>query len=138
MNKAINNRNIIMKNYVSPSQRIKIVPNAYTHITATIDTCSDAFDIYIKLNNNTIEDIVFSGEGCAVSTASLNILSKYLISMKKDEAIKYIDNYQKFLINNDSNKDILKNLMVFENTYKHGNRIKCALMAPENIKLLIS
>jgi nitrogen fixation NifU-like protein len=48
-------------------------------------TCGDNFEIYIKIKDNVVEDVKFKGEGCAISTASMSLVSEYLKGKIKEE-----------------------------------------------------
>ena len=126
-------RNIIMKNYQSPSQFSKCPPSSYKNIHAKMESCADDFMIFIKIENDIIEDILFNGMGCAISTASLNIIATYLINMKVNDAICYIKYFIKYIKGENIYKDELKNLIVFQNIKKHLNRIKCGMLGPDFI-----
>ncbi|MCA9495683.1 MAG: iron-sulfur cluster assembly scaffold protein [Nanoarchaeota archaeon] len=51
-------------------------------------SCGDTFDIYVKLDekNEKIVDVKFKGEGCAISTASMSLLSQELTNMDYTKA----------------------------------------------------
>jgi len=54
--------------------------------------CGDVFDLYVKLNDKKkIIDVKYTGEGCAISTASFSMLSEKLIGMKLKDARKLSD-----------------------------------------------
>jgi nitrogen fixation NifU-like protein len=127
------NRTIIMQNYLHPTHSTKTEPIGYKKKLSTISTCADKFIIFVKIEDNKIEDILFTGEGCAISTASLNLMAAYLINKTKEEAIKYIENYRDFLMGINSDKNNLKDLIVFENINVHLNRVNCGLIGPNNI-----
>ena len=50
--------------------------------------CGDELEVSIKLNKNIIEDIKFSGKGCAISMASADIVSEFLKGKPLDEVKK--------------------------------------------------
>ncbi len=52
--------------------------------------CGDKIKLDIKLENNKIKDIRFSGEGCVISQASASILSEF-VEGKDLEEIKKMD-----------------------------------------------
>ena len=52
--------------------------------------CGDQFEIQIKLNGNSVKEIMFNGEGCAISTASMSMLTEKIKMMKISE-IKNLD-----------------------------------------------
>ena len=137
MNKNNMQRKIIMHHYQHPTQLVKSKPNGFQEIHAIIDSCSDDFIIYIKLDNNIIKDILFTGVGCAISTSSLNLLATYLINKTKEDAIAFVDNYHMFIMGEKVNEEILGELIVFRNIKRHLNRIKCGLIGPNHIKILL-
>ena len=81
----------LMDNYKNPTNVGTI--EDYTFLRHQKNaSCGDTFDMYVKLNNqNQIEDVKYKGEGCAISTASMSLLSKKLIGMDFEEAKKLID-----------------------------------------------
>jgi nitrogen fixation NifU-like protein len=60
--------------------------------------CGDWIAMEIKVNNSTIEDIRFSGEGCAISQASASMLTeevsgktlKTVMKLKKEDVLAII------------------------------------------------
>ncbi|HZY41031.1 MAG TPA: iron-sulfur cluster assembly scaffold protein, partial [Anaerolineae bacterium] len=52
--------------------------------------CGDKIRINIKLKNNIVEEVKFSGKGCAISQASASMLTDELIGKSLDE-IKKMD-----------------------------------------------
>ena len=81
--------------------------------------CGDSFDIELKFKGNKIEDVKFSGHGCAISTASASMLTEK-IKGKTLEEIKKLDK-----------EDILE-LLGIELSHV---RIKCAMLPLKIIKL---
>ena len=126
-------RNIIMENYQNPSQFITSAPKNYKSIEAKIESCADEFMIFMNIENGSIKDILFNGMGCAISTASLNMLSFYLINMKAENAVPYIKYFIEFINGDKKYKDELKDLIVFQNIKRHLNRIRCGLLGAEFI-----
>jgi len=55
--------------------------------------CGDKISVFIKLNKNIIEDIKFTGNGCAISQAAASILTEH-IKGKDIEEIKQYGEHQ--------------------------------------------
>lgn len=49
--------------------------------------CGDEITIHISINENVIEDIRFSGKGCAISQAAASMLTSKLKGKTKDQVI---------------------------------------------------
>ena len=56
-------------------------------------TCGDSFEIYVKLDDSKekILDVKYEGNGCAISTASMSLLSQKLNGMSFEEAKELTD-----------------------------------------------
>ena len=126
-------RSIILDNYQNPNNK-HTGDNSYIKINTRNVSCIDNLDIYLKIKNNIIEDISFEGEACVISISSTNILINLLIGKTKEEGIYLIDNYLKMINEEEYDKDILKELEVFDDTSKQPSRIKCATLSANGIK----
>ena len=126
-------RSIILDNYQSPNKK-KVSGEEYIKINTRNVSCIDNLDIYLKINNNIIEDITFEGEACVISISSTNILANLLIGKTKEEGINIINNYLKMINEEEYNSEIINELMVFDDTSKQPSRIKCATLSATGIK----
>ncbi len=137
-NDANMNRMIIMDNYEHPNKKVETKPNEleYLSFNNNSESCIDNLTIFLKIKNNTVEDAVFSGIGCAVSTASTNIFCNLIVNKTIDELKKILLNYKKMISGESYDQELLEDLNVFSNVHKQANRIKCASIgsvAIENI-----
>lgn len=82
-------------------------------------SCGDQIRIEIKLNGSTIEDIRFSGKGCAISQAAASMLTEELKG-KSLEDVKHFD------------KDQMLELLGVQ---VNPMRLKCALLALKIVKV---
>ena len=126
-------RSIILDNYQNPNKKIASGDN-YIKINTRNVSCIDNLDIYLKINNGIIEDATFEGEACVISISSTNILINLIIGKTKEEGIHIIDNYLKMINEEDYDKEVLKELMVFDDTSRQPSRIKCATLSANGIK----
>ena len=75
--------------------------------------CGDDIEIFVKLKNGKIEEMKFSGEGCALCMAAADILAEYVKDLEV-EKIKEI-----------SNEDIFDMVGI----HPSPMRVKCVLLA---------
>ena len=89
------------------------------------------------MTNDTIEDIRFDGEACAISTSATSIMIRTLIGKSVSEARKILQNYDNMIEEKEYDKELLGELNVYDEIYKQPNRKKCALL-PRNaiVKML--
>ena len=130
-------RTIILENYEKPFHKGLINDESYIKGNKNSMTCIDNFDIQIKLKDNVIEDIRFDGEACAIATSSMSISINKLIGKTKEDALKIIENYEKMINEEEYDKDLIEELIVYEDIYKQPSRKKCATLGIEGIKELI-
>ena len=127
-------REIIMEHYSHPKNRIRTDDKDYLKVNTANESCIDNIDIYIKIKDNVIEDILFDGEACAISISSTSIMITNLIGKTVNEAIEYINNFESMIDEKECNKDLLKEAIVYEDIYKQSNRKNCALLPYKGIK----
>lgn len=126
-------RSIILDNYQNPNNK-RVSGTDYIKINTRNVSCIDNLDIYLKIEDNIIKDVSFEGEACVISISSTNILSNLLIGKTKEEGIYLIDNYLKMINEEEYDKEVLKELLVFGDTSKQPSRIKCATLSANGIK----
>lgn len=131
-------REIIMDHYSSP--RHKKTPqnlNEYQSIHMDSVSCIDKITVYVKLKNNIVEDCVFDGVACTISTSSTDILCDLVIGKTKDEANYILNQYINMIFEKEFDESVLDEALVFINTSKQAARIKCATIGINGIKELI-
>jgi len=127
-------RSIILDNYQNANKKYISDGEEFTKINTRNVSCIDNLDIYIDMEDNIIKDISFEGEACVISISSTNILINLLIGKSKEEALYIIDNYLKMINEEEYDKEVLKELLVFDDTSKQPSRIKCATLTANGIK----
>lgn len=127
-------RSIILDNYQNANKKYISDGNNFTKINTRNVSCIDNLDIYIDMEDNIIKDISFEGEACVISISSTNILINLLIGKSKEDALYIINNYLKMINEEEYDKVVLKELLVFDDTSKQPSRIKCATLTANGIK----
>lgn len=130
-------RSIILKNYQDNTNRKDIEDKNYIKINSRNTYCIDNINIYIKFNNNVIEDIKFNGEACVIAISSTVTLINNLIGKTKNEALNIINNYEKMVDGLEYDKELLKELVAFDDISKQPSRKICATLASRKIKELL-
>ena len=130
-------RNIILKNYQDNTNRKDIEDKKYIKINSRNTSCIDNINIYIKFNNNVIEDIKFNGEACVIAISSTVTLINNLIGKTKNEALNIINNYEKMVDGLEYDKELLNELVAFDDISKQPSRKICATLASRKIKELL-
>ena len=123
-------KNIILDNYNNANCRKRHDDDSnYKKINTRIDTCIDNIDLYLKFNDDRLEDISFDGEACVISTSSANIMSNLIRGKSLDEILDIMDNYFKMIRGEDYDSSKLGDSIVYDNIKNQPNRIKCATLS---------
>lgn len=130
-------REIIVDNYQNPTNKKRIDDETFLMETTKSESCIDNIDLYVKFDGNTIKDMYFDGEACAITTSATSIMIQMFIGKKIEDAINIINNYENMLNEKQYDQELLKDLNAYDEIYKQPNRKKCALFPFETFKKIL-
>jgi nitrogen fixation protein NifU and related proteins len=98
--------------------------------------CGDHFTVFMKLENDTVQDVTFQGSGCAISKASASMMTQAIKGKSKAEAEKLFATFHKLVTEGAVNGDKadLGKLAVFSGVSEFPVRVKCATLAWHTMK----
>ena len=102
--------------------------------------CGDEITLELKLNGNIIEDMAFSGHGCAISQASTSIMIDTLKGKSIEEAKEIIKTFIEMIKREEKDEkklEILEDAIAFKNVSNMPARVKCALLAWHTIEEML-
>lgn len=91
--------------------------------------CGDSITIYLSINNDTINDISFTGVGCAISIASASMMTKYCKNKNLGEVRSLFEFLHSYLLENSNEQNIPDEIKSLSGVIKFPMRVKCATMA---------
>ena len=106
--------------------------------------CGDELEIQIKLggeNKDIIEDMAFTGHGCAISQASTSIMIDTLKGKTIKEAKEIIETFIEMIKRETKSDEELKKLedaIAFKNVSNMPARVKCALLAWHTVEGMLN
>lgn len=106
-------------------------------------SCGDELKIFVKMNedNSIIQEISFTGRGCAISEASANIMSEILKDKTKEEAKKILTTFFNMIKLNETNDqkliEILGDAYAFKNIAYMPSRVKCAFLSWKTLEQIL-
>lgn len=121
-------REIILENYKNPFGKGLIEDKTYEFINMNNESCIDEINLMVKIENNIIKDIRFSGEACAICTSSTSLMIKNLIGKNIEEAKEIYDHLVKMLDGKEYDKELLNDLIVYEDIKNQPGRRLCVLL----------
>jgi nitrogen fixation protein NifU and related proteins len=90
--------------------------------------CGDHVTIYMRLENDRVEEIKFEGSGCAISKASASLLTDSLKGKSSQEARDLFEQVRLMVTTGRSDGETLGKLSVFAGVHKFPARVKCAIL----------
>ena len=94
--------------------------------------CGDEIKIQVKLNGDIIEDMAFTGHGCAISQSSTSIMIDTLRGKTITQAKEIIKTFIDMIKRETKNEEELNKLedaIAFRNISNMPARVKCVLLA---------
>lgn len=131
---------IIMEHSMNSYNKKKL-ENADFSCVGHNPNCGDEITLEIKLNGDIIEDMAFSGHGCAISQASTSIMIDVLKGKTIMEAKEIIKTFIEMIKRETKSEEELKKLeeaIAFRNVSNMPARVKCALIAWHTIEDMLS
>lgn len=121
-------RSIMLEHYQNPKNKGLIEDETYLKINMNNESCIDEINLMVKLDEDTIKDIRFDGEACAICTSATSVMIDTLIGKDIKTAEKIIENYYNMIEEKEYDKELLQQAVIYNDIAKQPNRKKCALL----------
>lgn len=121
-------RSIMLEHYQNPKNKGLIEDETYLKINMNNESCIDEINLMVKLDGDTIKDIRFDGEACAICTSATSVMIDTLIGKNIKTAEKIIENYYNMIEEKEYDKELLQQAVIYNDIAKQPNRKKCALL----------
>ena len=103
--------------------------------------CGDEITLELKLNGDIIEDMAFTGHGCAISQASTSIMIDTLKGKTIEEAKEIVKTFIEMIKRETTDEKELQKLedaIAFRNVANMPARVKCALLAWHTVEDMLN
>jgi nitrogen fixation NifU-like protein len=89
--------------------------------------CGDRLTLRLRMADNTISDIRFEGQGCAISTASASLMTEAVKGKTRDQALHLFDSVHDLLTDDAApTGEELGKLAALSGVREYPARVKCA------------
>jgi nitrogen fixation NifU-like protein len=108
------------------------IPPPCLHAHGDNPSCGDEIDVYLRLTDDGhIEDLKFTGQGCAISQASASMMTQKIKGKSKAEAEAIREDFRRVVMGDGApaDEDALGELILLEGVQKFPQRVKCAMLA---------
>ncbi len=112
------------------------------HVHGDNPSCGDEIDVYVKFTGDgKVEDIKFSGQGCAISQASASMMTKKIKGRTRTEASDMGKVFRGIVTGQDRQveaEEDLGELTLLEGVQQFPQRVKCAMLAWRALEQAVS
>jgi nitrogen fixation NifU-like protein len=126
-------RVLIIDHYQFPRNYVNQKIDSTDLISSSISSCSDDFDISIKLDLDKIDKVLFCGSGCVISTSAISILLTKLVGQEMKTAKEILLHFIDVCYGRITSNYMFEEFEAYANIHKKPNRIKCASNGAESI-----
>lgn len=118
---------VILDHSKSP-RNFRVMEDADRQAQGTNPNCGDNYQIFVKMDDDTVSDVSFQGSGCAISKASASLLTDALKGKTKAEIKTAFEKVRDMVTTGEVSDTGLGKLAVFAGVHKFPARVKCAIL----------
>lgn len=116
-----------MDHYQKPRNRGSI-ENGTLSVEMNNPTCGDRISLQMIVENGTIKEAKFDGEGCSISIASASMMTEAVKGRDVDTALELAERFSQFMLGKDVEFEELEDIEALQGVTKFPARIKCATL----------
>ncbi|WP_455249332.1 Fe-S cluster assembly sulfur transfer protein SufU [Ruminococcus sp.] len=120
---------ILTEHNVRPEFKFDL-PDATLKLEGVNPNCGDDIWLNLKIEDGVIQDASFSGDGCAISQASADIMIGMILGKTKEEALHLSDLFLKMIKGTATEEEIeeLEEASALKDIAHMPARVKCAVL----------
>jgi len=123
-------RQVIMDHYKNPRNHGALDDDAIT-INMNNPTCGDRVQLHLKIEDDKITDVKFTGEGCSISLSSASMMTDAIKGLSVQDALKLSQIFSEMIQGKEYDPGDLDlgDIEALQGVSKFPARIKCATLA---------
>ena len=139
---VMNDRNfyneILTDHNLRPGHKHEL-PDANMELRGVNPSCGDDITLYLYVEDGIIKDGAFTGDGCAISQASADMMPDLIIGKKKEEALHLSELFLRMIKGSvsESELDELEEAGALIDISHMPARVKCAVLGWHTMESLI-
>jgi nitrogen fixation protein NifU and related proteins len=119
-------REIILEHYRSPKRKHHLAQHTH-HADGSNPLCGDQIEVEAQVEDGTVLDVGFVGQGCSISQASASLMSNYVAGKRVEEALAAVGAFQAMMTTGEAPTGIdLGDIEALLGVAKFPVRVKCA------------
>lgn len=102
-------------------------------------SCGDDIVVSLKVENDTVVDGAYTGDGCAISQASADMMLDLIIGKSKSEALRLAEIFLRMIKGeiSDEERDELEEAGILQDIAHMPSRVKCAVLGWHTMQELL-
>ena len=131
-------REILNEHNINPAHKAEMSDATHT-LHGVNPSCGDNITLYLKSEGGKITDGSFTGSGCAVSQASVDMMLDLVIGKDEPEAMRLCDNFMAMIRGEATEAQIeeLDEAGALQDVSHMPSRVKCALLGWRTMREMI-
>jgi nitrogen fixation NifU-like protein len=119
-------REIILEHYRSPKRKHHLDQHN-RHADGANPLCGDRIEVEARVDDDTLLDVGFVGQGCSISQASASLMSDYVAGKSVEEALAAVGAFQRMMTSGEAPAGVdLGDIEALLGVAKFPVRVKCA------------
>jgi nitrogen fixation protein NifU and related proteins len=112
-------------------RNFRVIENADRQVEGFNPLCGDRLTLFLKMNGDVIEDASFQGSGCAISTASVSLMTEIIKGKTEAEAETLFKKFHEMTTGKSEviQLEAVGKLAVLAGVREYPARVKCATLA---------
>ena len=124
-------QHVILEHSRKPRHFGELEPHC-VHVHGDNPSCGDEVDLYVRFGEGgRIEEIKFSGQGCAISQAAASMMTVKVKGQTQERAGAMLEDFRRIVTGDAVPEDAeaLGELVLLEGVQKFPQRVKCAMLS---------
>ena len=133
-------QSVILDHNRSPRNFRELPPPA-RHADGHNPLCGDRLTVWVDLAGDTVRDVAFLGNGCAISKASASLMTAAVKGKPRTEAMALADEFQRLVtgrLTGAAERKALGKLQALGGVSEFPVRVKCASLAWHTLKAALA
>lgn len=127
-------REVILDHYRTPRNRGEL-GDATVVVELNNPVCGDEIKLSLKVENETVNDIRFSGRGCSISQSSASMMTEAVKGKPLKDALDMVERFKAMMRSELTAEEAdLGDLEALQGVSKFPVRIKCAVLSWEALR----
>lgn len=112
-------------------RNFRVIEHADRQVDGFNPLCGDRLTLFLKIDDHMITDASFQGEGCAISTASVSLMTEIIKGKTEQEADALFKQFHEITTGKSENiqMEAIGKLAVLAGVREYPARVKCATLA---------